>query len=215
MKTIEIPKDLLELPFPWNVPHNGTRSDYINVLDKDRRTLEEALAVLEQLLLFLSQHKEPEGKLIPEEMTEYWNFTVSAISRDIPTLEDFNLSKIEKKFHLSKIELLSEEMIIEAARKWIWTIAYDTARSIVLWLEKAMNNCQDPELVDRYLAIASRYWQSSIPEVLATKLVAASDYIAGERAIPLLEKVEQTSQDKDLADLARDFKRLMVDPNYG
>ena len=215
MKTIEIPKDLLELPFPWNVPHDSTRSDYINVLDKDKRTFEEALVVLKRLLSFLLQYQEPEGKSIPEEMTEYWNFTVSSISRDIPTLEDFNIAKIEKKFRLSKIESPSEQMISEASQKWIWTVAYSIASSILSWLREVMKNCSNSELVDKYLAIASYYWQSPIPDRIITSLVAGSKGIAGEKAIPLLEEVERNSQDKDLADLARDFKRLMVDPNYG
>ena len=215
MKTIEIPQDLLKLPFPWNVPHNGTRSDYINVLDKDKRMLKEALVVLKQLLSFLSQHQEPESKLIPEEMTEYWNFTASAISRDIPTLEDFNVAKIKKKFRLSKIESPSEMMIEEASQKWIWTVTRDIADSILSWLEETMDDCQDAELVEKYLAMVSHYWQSSIPDGLITSLVATSKWIAGEKAIPLLEEIEQNSQDKELADLARDFKRLMIDPNYG
>ena len=71
MKTIEIPKDLLKLPFPWNVPEDSCRRKYINLLDKNKRTFEEALVALERLLSFLSQQREPEGKSIPEEMTEY------------------------------------------------------------------------------------------------------------------------------------------------
>lgn len=215
MKIIELPKDLWGLPFPWNVPENSCRRKYIKVLNKDERTFERALAALEHLLLFLSQNKEPEGKSIPEEMTEYWNFTVSSIASEIPTLEDFNLAKIEQDFHLSKVKSPSELMIEEAAQKWIWTVARDITSGNLSWLKKAMDNCQYPELVDKYLAIASHYWQSSIPDGLITSLVAASDYIAGEKAIPLLEEVEKNSQDKELADLARDFKRLMLDPNYG
>ena len=215
MKTIEIPKDLLELPFPWNVPHNGTRSDYINVLDKDRRTLERALVALEQVLSFLSQHQEPKGESIPDVMTEYWNFTASAISRKFPTLEDFNLSKIERKFHLSKIEYPSELMIEEAAQKWLWTVARDIANSIFPWLEKAMKDYQDSELIEKYLAIASRYWHSSISKGLIVSLIGAGNRIAGEKAIPLLEEAERDTQDRELAKMAKSYKRLMVDPNYG
>ena len=215
MKTIEIPKDLLELPFPWNVPHNGTRSDYINVLDKDKRTFERALVALEQVLSFLSHHEEPEGGSIPDVMTEYWNFTVSSISRKFPTLEDFNLSKIERKFHLSKIESPSELMIEETARKWIWTVTRDIASSILPWLEKTLKNFQAPELVDKYLAIASRYWHSSIPKGLTVSLIGAGNRIAGERAIPLLEEVERDTQDPELTKMAKSYKRLMADPNYG
>ena len=120
MKTIELPKDLLELPFPWNVPENSCRRKYIKVLDADKKTLEKALVALERLLSFLSGHQEPEGKSIPEEMTEYWYFTVSSIASEIPTLEDFNLAKIEKKFRLSKIESPSEIMISEAATSSSW-----------------------------------------------------------------------------------------------
>ena len=212
MKTIEIPKDLLGLPFPWNVPENSCRRKYIKVLDADKKTLERALVALERLLSFLSEHQEPEGKSIPEEMTEYWNFTVSSIASEIPTLEDFNIAKIEKKFRLSKIESPSEVMIEEAARKWIWTVAYSTASSIIPWLEKTMRKYQDSELVGRYLSIAYRYWQSPIPRALISSLVATSKWIAGEKAIPLLEEVQQNARNKELADMARDFKRLMERP---
>ena len=215
MKTIKVPKDFLELTFPWNVPHNSTRREYIDVLDSEKILIERALMSLGQLLLFLSQHQEPEGKSIPEEMTEYWNFTVASIARNIPTFEDFNLTKIEKEFFLYDVESPSEKMISEAAQKWLWTVANNIASSIVPWLEKAMKDYQDSELIEKYLAIASRYWHSSISKGLIVSLIGAGNRIAGERAIPLLEEVQQNSQDRELAKMARSYKRLMVDPNYG
>ena len=210
MKTIEIPQDLLKLPFPWNVPEDSCRRKYINVLDKNKRTFEEALVALERLLSFLSQQQEPEGKSIPEEMTEYWYFTVSSIASEIPTLEDFNLAKIEKKFRLSKIESPSEIMISEAAQKWIWTVARDTAGSILSWLREAMNNCQDIELSNRYLKLASQYWQSSIPHSIKINLINASNIIARKKAIPLIEEVERISQNPNLVRMARSYKKLTL-----
>ena len=96
-------------------------------------------------------------------------------------------------------------MISEAAQKWIWTVARDTAGSILSWLREAMNNCQDIELSNRYLKLASQYWQSSIPHSIKIDLISASNIIARKKAIPLLEEVERISQNPNLVRMARSY----------
>ena len=215
MKTIVVPDKLLKIPFPWNITSNSIRWKYIDALDANKQTMEKALLGLNLSLEVLSKLHFPEGEHLPEDIDDYWMFMVEEIARKIPTFKEFDLAYVEKVFYEDKIESITRSMIEEAAETWIWTVTRNIVGSNLSWLEKSMNNCQDSELVNRYLAIASHYWQSPIPDELITNLVGVSKWIAGERAIPLLEKVEQTSQDKELADLARDFKRLMVDPNYG
>ena len=215
MKTITIPINLLKLPYPWNLTSFSERGKRLKVLSINQKAIENALMVLECSLLFLSQNPFIEGESIPEDMREYWDIAAEGISEKISTIDEFDLKKIEQDLHLNNIDSPSEIMIEETAQRWIWTVARNLARSSIAWLKNTMKNCQDIELVDKYLAITSRYWQSSIPDGIITSLVGASDTIAGEKAISLLEEVQQNSQDKELADMARDFKRLMVDPNYG
>ena len=215
MKTIKVPKKLLKIPSPWDITSDSIRWKYIDALDANKQTMEKALLGLNLSLDVLSKLHFPEGKHLPEDIDDYWMFIVEEIARRIPTFKEFNLAYIEKVFYEDKIESITELMIEEAAETWIWTVTRNIVGSNLSWLEKSMNNCQNSKLANRYLAIASHYWQSSLPDELITSLVATSKWIAGEKAIPLLEEVQQNSHDKELADMARDFKRLMVDPNYG
>ena len=215
MTKIEVPINLLHLPSPWYITSWSNRLEYVDALNGDKRTFEKALVALERSLAVLSHYEYPEGKSIPEEMTEYWNFTAEAIADKIPSLDDFESIKVKEVFREQGVESVSELMIEEACQKWFWTVARDIASGSIAWLRKAMRDCQDTELSANYLAIASHYWQLPIPNGLTVSLIGASDTIAGEKAIPLLEEVEQNSQDKELADMARSYKRLMLDPNYG
>ena len=213
MKTTELPKTLSNLPFPWNIPDESRRRDYIRVSDIDRKTIETALTVLERSLKFLARSKFPEGESIPEEMTEYWNFTASSISRKIYSVDELNFAKIREVFKLNNVDSPSELMIEEAAQKWIWTIAYDLAVDSIGWLEEAMNDCKDPALVNRYLTIVSHYWQSLIPHRLVVSLIGTSNRIDRKKAIPLLEEVERTSQNPNLVRMARSYKQLTLKSN--
>ncbi len=215
MKTIVVPEKLLKIPSPWNITSDSIRSKYVDALDTNKQNIEKALSALELCLEVLSQVHMSQDEHLPEDIEYYWMFIAEMIGKKIPVLEEFDISCVEKVLYDNKIESISESMIEEAAESWIWSVPHDIAYSCIVWLRETMKNCQNLELVDKYLAIASHYWQSSIPDGLITSLVGASDTIAGRKAIPLLEEVEQNSQDKELADLARDFKRLMIDPSYG
>ena len=215
MKTITIPINLLKLPYPWNLTSFSERRKRLKVLNINEKAIKNALMVLECSLLFLSQNTFIEGESIPEDMREYWDMAAEGISSKILTIDEFNLTKIEEDLHLNNIDFPSETMIEETAQRWIWTIVRNLARGSIAWLEEAMKNGQDSKLVDKYLAIASCYWQSSIPDALAVSLIGAGNRIAGERAIPLLEEVQKNSQDRELAKMAKSYKRLMVNPDYG
>ena len=65
MKTIEIPINLLKLPYPWNLTSFSERRKCLKVLSIDEKAIKNALMVLECSLLFLSQNTFIERESIP------------------------------------------------------------------------------------------------------------------------------------------------------
>ena len=213
MKTIEIPINLLKLPSPWYITNDGNRQEYLDALKYDKISIEKAFIVLERSLAVLSKYALPERKYVPEDVSEYWYFTASAIAEKISTLDEFNPIKIKEALQEQKIKSISEEMIEEASKTWIWTTARDLATDSIRWTERALENIEESNLTNDFLLIASRYWQSSIPLWLADKLISRSAMIAGKKAFPLLDEVQQNAHEPSLAETASRYKRLILNRN--
>ncbi|HAZ43759.1 MAG TPA: hypothetical protein DDW76_27700 [Cyanobacteria bacterium UBA11369] len=214
MKSIVVPANLLGLPQPWCLSSNWKRQEQLQVLEANTKEIEKALAVLEYSLATLSQLTLPEGKSIPEDINDNWNFSIEWIANKIPIIDDFDIRGIEEFLKENKIESPSEQTIEDVADSWLWTMAFDIAATSSDWLEKILKTHEDSLAISRFLDIVTRYWHVT-HRSLAGDLIITSARIAWADAIPLLESVEKTATDPSLQELAQSYRNMVLnEPNH-
>ena len=201
---------LLELPFPWNQTSNSIRREYLSVLGTDKTTVQKALYVME-CCLEASRTLEFKLEPLPEQMENNWSFFVEKIAWVIPELKLFEMARIERVLKEQKVRYISLDLLYNTDSTWTWTVVHCLGCDTIEWCQKAMKDCTDPELVDRYLAIASGYECDSVSILLFKRLVAATPIIAGSRGTPLLESWSRQEEAQTAAQHARNLKMLGVD----
>jgi hypothetical protein len=211
MKNITLPKELLNLPQPWDMTHPQQRRQELHSLSYQKGPIKTALNVLERSLHTLSQLTFSKTNCIPEDMITYWGFTAEWLALSIPTFDEFDLNKV-KQFLINeqRIDSPSPELIFDVAEYWVWWITWDIERAVLYWVENALMKTREPILSSRFLLIASRYWQKIEPR-MAISLLGASAMINWQKALPLLESVEQNPKAPEvLKETAQDYRRYVL-----
>lgn len=212
-KAVSSPPELLGLPFPWNQTHLGIRREYLWVLDTHPTTIKKTLSVLERSLKFASEVSYIRAKYPPKELRDNWEFCYSEMARKIPQMEQFDLAPFELVFQEKQIIDISPATSVDIAIWWIWYVSFFLAKDSIIWCRHKMKNCPEEELAESYLAIASKYWLSSVLSSVTNLLAEASLEIAPELAIPLLEQRDRQIIDASLAPVIRGWKWLYASKN--
>ena len=214
---------LLELPFPWNQTKLSIRREYLceylSVLSTDKTTIETALRVME-CCLEASRTLDFKLKPLPEQMENNWSFFVEKIAWVIPELKLSEMARIERVLKEQKVRYISLDLLYNTDSTWIWTVVHCLGCDTISWCHKAIIGCPDPELVDRYLAIAEGYERDSISILFFERLVAAicgavsfrTPIIAGDKGRPLLESWSREEEASRLAEHARTSEWLGIKP---
>ena len=213
IKEITLPVKLRNLPQPWAETDFMRRRTQLKTLSDEPHEIKTALNVLERCLhtLSLLPPLSELGNLIPESLMEYWDFTAQWLAQDMPTLDELRLSKIEGKLKESAIDSPSPELIKDVADYWVWWVTRDIFEAALRWTKRALMKNRDLILISRFLLIASRYWQKIKPR-LGMLLLTASAMIGRQKALPLLELVEQTPEAPELLkETARDYREYVLD----
>ena len=163
---------LLELPFPWNQTSNSIRREYLSVLGTDKTTVLIALYVME-CCLEASRTLDFKLKPLPKQMDDNLSFFVERIARQIPELKLFEMARIERVLKEQKVRYISIDLLYKTYDTWIWSVVHCLGCDTIEWCQKVMKDCDNPELVDRYLAIAEGYERDSISNLFFKRLVAA------------------------------------------
>jgi len=210
MKEISLPKTILGLPHPWGITSITQRRQQIERLNYSSDEVKTALNVLERCLQALSELMLPSGDSIPESLREYWDFSTEWLAEKMPTVDDFDFTKVEELLKEEGIEFPSEQMIKDVAESWLWSVGQDIANTALRWLEDGFRKAKDTVPVSHFLEIASRYWQQIDPR-LAQSLLSRSAMIGWQEALPLLECVEHnTSVASSVRQTAQDYRELIL-----
>lgn len=212
MKQITLPAPLIELPQPWAMTRVMERHKQLERLSYRASEIQTALNVLSRCLCTLSHLSQPPVDAIGQSLMGYWGFTAEWLAREMPTLDELRLYKIDRKLKEYEIESSSEETF-QLASYWLWWQVLDLADTTLNWLEDALMETQTPNLISDFLRLASRYWQQVEPD-LAQSLLISSAMIGQRKALPLLKNVELSpSASSSVRETARDYRQLIVDSN--
>jgi hypothetical protein len=210
MKIIELPTELLSLNFPWNITGNSYRLKEIKKIQRDSENTSNALNALQLSLQFLSSVTQPIGGSIDSELTDYWDFTAEHIAELTPTFNDLSYSSLQRIVDLAYQVESSENMLKEMANMWIWTTMRDIAGNSLTWLENNLDKDKDDENINSLLEITLKYWRQ-VPHHLSSSLISTSYRLSKERSLPLLKEVENTSSILSQSELARDYRKLLIE----
>ncbi|MGB0386651.1 MAG: hypothetical protein ACPGWR_17715 [Ardenticatenaceae bacterium] len=212
MKKITLPKELLNLPHPWSKTQPTLRREAIRSLSYEFNSIKTALNVLERSLHTLSELTLLNMDSIPEDLIEHWEFSAEWLAETIPTFDEFDLVKVEQ-FLIEEegFGSPSPNLVFSVGEYWVWWITWDIEDAALDWVEDALMKTRDLILISRFLQIASRYWQKIEPR-FAQSLLGASAMIGRQKALPLLERVEQhPNASKALKETARDYREFVLD----
>ena len=212
MKEIILPTKVLNLPQPWGETDFMRRRKQLKTLSYEPHEIKRALNVLERCLHTLSQlpPEAESGNLVPDELMEYWDFTAQSLAEEMPTLDELRLYKIEGKLKEYGIDSPSPDMIKHVADYWLGSVTWNIFRAALYWVEDALMKTREPILISRYLNIAKRYWQKVEPD-LAQSLLSASAMIGRQKALPLLESVEEHPEaSEEVKETARHYRKYVL-----
>jgi len=215
MKTMTLPKELLNLPQPWGKTHPKPRREALGSLSYETGSIKTALNVLERCLHTLSELTLSENDCIPEELIELWTFSANWLALRIPTFDDFDLKKVEQfLINDEGIDSPSPELIRDVAEYWLWWVTWEIERAVLRWVQRGLMKTREPILISRFLYIAERYWQELEPD-LASSLLSRSAMIGWQKALPLFESVEQNpNASEDVLETVRDYRDLILDNRH-
>lgn len=210
MKEISLPETLVGLPHPWCIASATQRRQQIELLNYSSDEIKTALNVLERCLQALSELTLPPGDSIPESLSEYWDFSTELLAEKMPTVDDFNLTKVEELLKEEGIESPSKQMIEEVTESWLWSVGQDIANTALRWLEDAFRKAKNTVPVSHFIEIAARYWHQIDPR-LAQSLLSRSAMLGWQEALPLLESVEcNTLVASSIRQTAQDYRELIL-----
>lgn len=213
MKTMTLPKELLNLPCPWGMTHWMQRHEQIQTLSYNPSDVKTALNVLERCLCALLQLHLSSGDSIPEDMIQYWDFSAALLARKMPHLDQFEMLKVKEFLIQYGIESPSPILIFDVALYWLWGVTQDICEATLRWLQDDLRGRQESVQALCFLRIVDRYyWQ--VDEPMKGSLLLASASIGWQKALPLLECVQQNSSSSpQLRQSARDYQQWILGSN--
>ena len=211
MKTITLPKELLNLPQPWGKTHPKQRREALGLLSYETDSIKTALNVLERCLHTLSEFTLSENDCIPEDLIELWSFSAGWLALRIPTFDDFDLKKVEQfLINDEGIDSPSPELIRDVGEYWLWWVTWEIERVTLNWVEDALMKTRELSLISDFLYMAERYWQEVDPD-LAESLLSTSAMIGRQKALPLFESVEQNPKaSEEVIETLQDYRDFIL-----
>lgn len=199
---------LVRLPHPWSMTHSMQRDEELERLNCTADSLKIALDVLNRCLYILSRETLPPVDAVPESLMEYWGFTAEWLADEMPTLDEFNLHKIDKL--LKEYGTNSPLVLKQLASYWLWWLTYDIEEAILDWMRDNLRGAKNHPYVPSFLAIVSRYWDKLSPRMTESLLLASAS-IGRQKALPLLDSIERDSSAKpSIRKSAQDYRRWIV-----
>ena len=162
MGILLVPDELLGIPFPWNQTSNSIRREYLEFIGTDKATTNTALFVMERCLGVVSWFPQLEFERISKQTEQDWLLCAEDLAKAIPEMELHSMARIEQVLKSNKVKFITIEKLEQIEHLWIWSIMFYRGYDAIKWCQKTMKNCPDPELVERYLSIASGYESESI-----------------------------------------------------
>jgi hypothetical protein len=210
IKSVEVPEELLQLPYPWSITSNRERRQEQGKLDRTEENFENALSSIEIALAVFQNLVFLEKTSIPEELDDYWSFTAEAIARNAIQFDKLTRSSIELAAKSYGYESLSEQTLNEMAEMWIWTTVRDIIDSSLTWLSNNLDEEKNERYIKNILRISSYYWDK-VPRSLAASLISVSSIFPKSESINFLEEIEKSSSITEQRELARDYRKLLLE----
>lgn len=207
MNTIEFPKKLLKIPYPWNITSHKMRRQEKKKLERTEENFENALFATEMLLDSLQNLSLPKGENIPKDLIDYWDFTSEFIADYAPQVNKVTYDHIETVVKSHGFDSLSEKALEEIVEMWVWTTVRDIANLSVIWIEDNIDTRENAKYVKELIRISSSYW-NKVPCSLAASLISASGRFTLDESIEFLKEVENLSPSIEQKEYARDLRRL-------
>ncbi len=210
MKQITLPKSLLKLPHPWHISSGMQRRQQIEKLSDSQDDVKTSLEVLEKCLHTLSQFKLPSEDSIPEALMQYWDFSAEWLAQSMPTLDDFDLTKVEERLKEYEIGSPPVAMVEDVAEYWLWWVLKDIVSTILKWIEDVFRKARNVVPISRLIDITLHYLQPIDPHI-AQSLLSCTAVIGWNEALPLLECVERnTLISSSVIDSARGYRQWIL-----
>jgi hypothetical protein len=187
------------------------RREAVGLLSYEFNSIKTALNVLERSLDTLSQLTPSKTNCIPEDLIELWDFSAEWLAETIPTFDEFDLVKVEQFLITEEgFDSPSPELIRDVADYWLWWVTWDIEEAALYWVQRALMKTRIPILISRFLNIAKRYWQKIEPR-FAQSLLSRSAMIGQQKALPLLESVEQHPYaNEEVKETARHYRKYVL-----
>ena len=196
VKITSPPPELLGLPFPWNQTDTAIRYEYLLVLDNSKPNVEKTLSILERFLKAASRLSSLELDVPDPDVRDLFESLEPKLTRKIPALQQYSLTLIEQVLRENKVRFITNETLYEFAHNWLCFLTFELTGDAISWCCCKMENCPDPQLVERYLSIVSSYWCSPLPKPIMSWLFRATIKIAGDKALPLLASLPSQMLEK-------------------
>jgi hypothetical protein len=210
MKTNNLLYALPKLSDPWQISSATLRRQKAKTLSYSSDEITKALNVLEQCLEIISVLTLPPIESIPESIGEYWDLSTESLAKKMPTLDDLNFDKVAEFLKEEGIKSLSEQMVEDVAISWLWSVAQDIVKTVLRWLEHSLKELNDAVQILHFINIAEHYWLRIDPP-LAQSLLSRSAIIGWEKALPLLDSVENNaSASSKVKATVQDYKELIL-----
>jgi hypothetical protein len=188
MKQISIPISIYDIPRPWNLTSADQLEQEIDTLAPDPATISVAISVLERGLQAATEFPVPAIDKLPEEWREYWGLYTLELTNQMPELQDFNMAVIVALVRSRQTDAPPE--LVEAVTEfWLQSTIYNTTRSAMNWLEKALRKDTDPGRKERLVSITARYLLK-VDITIAVLLISMVTIIAWQDVVPLLAQIE-------------------------
>jgi hypothetical protein len=209
-KEIFFSKTLLQIPYPWSITSFSKRWEERQKLDATEENFDNALLAVDISLGGLQNIDRPEGESIPTDLRENWGFIAEEIASYAYQLDILTYSDIEIVLKSNQVESPSEETLEEMAKMWIWSTLRDIANSSLTWIGNNLDEEKNSKFIKKILKISSYYWDKS-PLSLAAQLIGISSRFPQRESIEFLEEVEKSSSITEQRELARDFRKLLLE----
>ena len=151
-----LPRELADLPHPWNLTSDRARRAVLANWTADPRTTQDALLALERSLLALPDLPEPPDDALPADLMEYFDFTADWLAESMPELDDLSTTTIAKLLSERTGSPAPETEVRSLARHWLRYVTVGITQAASRWLSHALELLHDLPEVDRFLAIAER-----------------------------------------------------------
>jgi hypothetical protein len=207
MKDFELPPIFFEFHYPWNICSREQRNEILKTNILTQEAIESALDTFSKGVVFMSIHVKPNITIIPDDEIENWEYSNELISEKISSYSEMNMKIIEDFSESMSYVHKSEELVEEILNYWIWFTVFSLVDDSSRFLKKYIENNEDPRIAKKFINIFSHNWRN-LSFGLIRNLIGKV-YAAGERAIPVLNEIQNECTDGLTRNIASQYKSLV------